>query len=228
MASAGKSAELGQFRVVTVEQEDGNSSPPRAPTPPDVGDAGAQPSVRLSTPRGHRRNVRPDIDISQHRLRRRMTRAGTVHIVDPVLDRLDDRPGWHPGAEPGIDTSRPDGGHASMINLRATCQITIVDFSENEIDIHELNNDEMIVFLKLPRPDWVKCRWINVNALSWDVIQALGQYKQLHSLAIEDLMNTQNRTKADWYGYLLPAASHAPEKEHMLTACPTGTQTMHS
>lgn len=85
-----------------------------------------------------------------------------------------------------------------MVDLRATCQITIVDFSESQINVHELDNNGLIAFLKLPQPDWVKCRWINVNALSWDVIQAVGQYKQLHSLAIEDLMNTQNRTKADW------------------------------
>jgi hypothetical protein len=127
-----------------------------------------------------------------------MTRAGTVHIVDNVVEQLGDRPGWRPGAEPGVDTSKPDGGHASMVNLRAKCQITIVDFSEDDIVIHELDNEQMIAFLQLPQPAWVKCRWINVNALSWDVIQALGQYKELHSLAIEDLMNTQNRTKADW------------------------------
>jgi Mg2+ and Co2+ transporter CorA len=138
-----------------------------------------------------------------------MTRAGTVHIVDDLVEQLDDRPGWRPGAEPGVDTSKPDGGHGSMAHLRAKCQITIVDFSEDDIVIHELDNDAMIAFLKIPQPGWVKCRWINVNALSWDVIQALGQYKELHSLAIEDLMNTQNRTKADWYVPLDSVTSRA-------------------
>lgn len=47
--------------------------------------------------------------------------------------------------------------------------------------------------------DWAKCRWINVNGLSWDVIQAIAKYKKLHKLALEDLVNTKNRTKADWY-----------------------------
>ena len=47
--------------------------------------------------------------------------------------------------------------------------------------------------------DWTAVRWINVNGLSWDVIRLLGNYKGLHRLAIEDLMNTRNRTKADWY-----------------------------
>lgn len=38
-----------------------------------------------------------------------------------------------------------------------------------------------------------------MNGLSRDVVQMLGQKQQLHSLAIEDLLHTRNRTKADWY-----------------------------
>ena len=51
---------------------------------------------------------------------------------------------------------------------------------------------------------WVKCKWINVNGLSWDVIQAIAKYKKLHRLALEDLVNTKNRTKADWYVVFRP------------------------
>lgn len=189
----------------------------------DIEDSRTEASVGLSASPSYRPIVHSNVDVSQHRLRRRMTRAGTVHIVDPVLDHLGDRPGWRPGLEPGIDTSKPDGGHASMVNLRATCQITIVDFSETQIAVHELDNDGMIAFLELPQPAWVKCRWINVNALSWDVIQALGQYKQLHSLAIEDLMNTQNRTKADWYIETRANANNMPQANVIVFA---GTPTM--
>ena len=53
--------------------------------------------------------------------------------------------------------------------------------------------------MDVPRPDWAVCRWINVNGLSWDVIKLLGSDKSLHRLAIEDLLNPKNRTKADWY-----------------------------
>ena len=55
--------------------------------------------------------------------------------------------------------------------------------------------------MNLPQPEWVKCRWVNVNGLSWDVIQLLGRDKSLHRLAIEDLMNTRNRIKAEWCVY---------------------------
>lgn len=53
--------------------------------------------------------------------------------------------------------------------------------------------------MKVPRPNWAACRWININGLSWDVIKLLGNDKHLHRLAIEDLLNPRNRTKADWY-----------------------------
>ena len=53
--------------------------------------------------------------------------------------------------------------------------------------------------MEVPRPNWAACRWININGLSWDVIKLLGNDKHLHQLAIEDLLNPRNRTKADWY-----------------------------
>ncbi len=195
MSRAGKSPERPAATpdIEEADADDDDNSPSTAGQS-DNDNGHVRHSVGLSSQRRSRRHT----DMSQNRLRRRMTRAGTVHIGDNLIEQLDDRPGWRPGSEPGVDTSKPDGGYGSMVNLTAKCQITIVDFSEDDIIIHELDNDEMIAFLKIPQPKWVKCRWINVNALSWDVIQALGQYKELHSLAIEDLMNTQNRTKADW------------------------------
>lgn len=103
------------------------------------------------------------------------------------------------GAEPGADPSKPDGGHASMPTLSAPCEISVVDFSHDKLSLQKLDNDTLAAFLSRPKPDWVKCRWINVNGLSWDVIKALGRHKNLHKLALEDIMNTRNRTKAEWY-----------------------------
>ncbi|KAI0554315.1 hypothetical protein F4679DRAFT_527916 [Xylaria curta] len=130
--------------------------------------------------------------------RRRSTRANTFRTLAEFED-FESRPGWRPGAEPGIDPTKPDGGQETTPDLHADCQITVVDFSQDDMRIHELDNQELINFVKQPQPSWVKCRWINVNGLSWDVIQALGEYKNLHRLAIEDTMNTRNRTKVDWY-----------------------------
>ncbi|KAI1201242.1 hypothetical protein F5X97DRAFT_290859 [Nemania serpens] len=130
--------------------------------------------------------------------RRRNTRTNTFRTIEE-FEEYETHPGWHPGAEPGIDPKKPDGGQDAAPDLHADCQVTVVDFSQENLEIHELDNSGLIKFVSQPQPSWVKCRWINVNGLSWDVIQALGKYKDLHRLAIEDLMNTRNRTKVDWY-----------------------------
>jgi hypothetical protein len=102
-----------------------------------------------------------------------------------------------PGAEPGIDPTQDALSQFSF--LQQPCQITVVDISEDRIQRHEFDNDGLISFLKQPREDWVDCRWINVNGLSFDVIRALGTVHQLHRLAIEDLLTAGGRTKADFY-----------------------------
>jgi hypothetical protein len=131
-------------------------------------------------------------------LRRRTTRASTFRTTDYGNDFDPRRPGWQPGSEPGYDPEKPDGGHASMPTLSAPCEITVVDFAQDDMVMHHFENAGFIAFLEKPQEKWVKCRWININGLSWDVIQAVGQCKKLHKLAIEDMMNTRNRTKCDW------------------------------
>jgi Mg2+ and Co2+ transporter CorA len=126
-------------------------------------------------------------------LHRRVTRQNTVRNYHSPS-----RPTWEePGAEPGIDTSKEPEPHFG--HLMQECQITVVDFSDERMSKYELDNEGLVEFLKNPREEWVACRWINVNGLSWDVIKQLGNKHGLHRLAIEDLMSTRSRTKADWY-----------------------------
>ena len=115
--------------------------------------------------------------------------------------------GWAPGQEPGLDTSDPAppysqgpiGNLRHPENLHQKCGITVVDYSSDFMVTTDLDNDNLEDFLKKPQEPWVEVRWINVDGLSWDVIRLLGNYKDLHRLAIEDLTNTNNRTKADYY-----------------------------
>ncbi|PHH64286.1 hypothetical protein CDD81_4770 [Ophiocordyceps australis] len=132
-------------------------------------------------------------------LRRRSTRAATLRTLDDCDDFLEDHPGWQPGSEPGYDPKLPDGGHASVPTLSAPCSITVVDFSLDGVVTRTFDNDGFIAFIERPKDSWARCRWININGLSWDVIQAVGARKGLHKLALEDIMNVGNRTKADWY-----------------------------
>ncbi|KAF2851340.1 hypothetical protein T440DRAFT_554283 [Plenodomus tracheiphilus IPT5] len=136
----------------------------------------------------------PDRASFDSTLRRRITRSHTVrHYASPT------RPYQHqePGAEPGVDTKKDTASRYQ--NLHAQCQITVVDFSDERVECYELDNETLEEFLSHPKDDWVSCRWVNVNGLSWDVIKTLGNHKNLHSLAIEDLMSTSSRTKVDWY-----------------------------
>lgn len=130
-------------------------------------------------------------------MKRRLTRSGTVKTFSTV-DRTPREPSWHPGQEPGLDPEKPNGGRNQTPLLHAECQITVVDFSEDDMVMRDFDNKSLISFLEKPQPDWVNCRWINVNRLSWDVVQALSKYKNFHKLAVEDLFNRTNRTKADW------------------------------
>lgn len=118
--------------------------------------------------------------------------------------------GWAPGLEPGIDISDPpayseeDGVEQThdirrLERLHQQCEISVIDYSRDRMNTHFLDNESLAEFLDQPKEDWVDVRWINVNGLSWDVIKMIGKKKRLHRLAIEDLLNTKNRTKADWY-----------------------------
>ncbi|KAF8454308.1 hypothetical protein BGX38DRAFT_1089637 [Terfezia claveryi] len=97
-----------------------------------------------------------------------------------------------PGSEPGLS---PD----SKVELHTRCGITVVDFSQDQVIQTELENDSLREFLEEDRPEWSLVRWINLNGLSWDCISAVAKKYKLHSLALEDLLNTKNRTKCDWY-----------------------------
>lgn len=130
-------------------------------------------------------------------LKRRPTRSNTARSYGPRLKGRN----WQPGQEPGIDTAAEHSGLAALHikELSQKCDITVVDFSQDFVRLHRLDNESLEPFLALPKDDWVQSRWISVNGLSWDVIKLLGNYKGLHRLAIEDLINPRNRTKVDWY-----------------------------
>lgn len=136
--------------------------------------------------------------------KRRPRRSNTARSYHPE-GFIHDASNWQPGTEPGIDPSKPlpfySSGWASNVpgDLQRQCEITVVDFSQHEMRQYELDNDTLEQFLEREREPWVQCRWINVNGLSWDVIKILGTHKRLHRLAIEDVVHTTNRTKADWY-----------------------------
>lgn len=162
-----------------------------------------------STPGGNghpRRTATMQSRSTAKTLRQRGRNNSTVAYGATEMGRTS---GWQPGQEPGIDTNdaAPPYSHGNAIGgdtaayqqVDQPCEITVVDYSQDQIQSYSLDNGNLEEFLNKPAEDWALVRWINVNGLSWDVIRLLGNYKGLHRLAIEDLMNTRNRTKADWY-----------------------------
>ncbi|GKZ34667.1 hypothetical protein AbraIFM66950_004981 [Aspergillus brasiliensis] len=170
---------------------------PRTPNPPISPTTKVPPSPPPETfTTAARLNSRETV---RNRLRRSTT-ARSYYREDAAHD-----PNWQPGTEPGIDPSQPLPAYSTEwmastpTELHGTSEITVVDFSQNEMRQYVLDNDTLEPFLAREREPWVQCRWINVNGLSWDAIRILGNHKGLHRLAIEDLINATNRTKVDWY-----------------------------
>ncbi|KAJ9663695.1 hypothetical protein H2198_000707 [Neophaeococcomyces mojaviensis] len=139
---------------------------------------------------------------------RRRARGGTTTSAAYGAEEMGRSTGWAPGLEPGIDTSDPPpynrDDHENheirrLEQLHQQCEIMVVDYSAELLSSHFLDNENLKEFLEEPQDDWAQVRWINVNGLSWDVIKEIGNHKCLHRLAIEDLLNTRNRTKADFY-----------------------------
>jgi len=192
MRSVPQSPMLGanRGRPPTLRSENIYSTYSTGASPP----AGFPPLQQSNTGRDRRASVRTTKTASSGvSIRQRIARADTVRTYHPPM-----RPGWQPGAEPGIDTAQ-DTEDALYQSLQTACDVTVVDFSAERMEKYELDNETLDEFLDADREDWVACRWICVNGLSWDVIKALGNHKGLHRLAVEDLINTKNRTKADWY-----------------------------
>jgi hypothetical protein len=168
----------------------------RVDTQSDSGEQRGRSASQLSATAAHADGtsvLSPTYSIDSN-LRRRPTRSNTVHHYETPIHPLWDQP----GAEPGVDTKKDDD-LGNYYHLQQECEITVVDFSDERVEKTYLGNADLADFLKQPKEEWAQCRWISVNGLSWDVIRVLGNYKNLHRLAIEDLMNTRGRTKADWY-----------------------------
>jgi Mg2+ and Co2+ transporter CorA len=185
----------GRERAQTWHTRSGRSSPEHVRR--------SSPPARDSMARDRRGSVISRVDSlgsanEGHLRHRRLERTNTVktfHSSEPEIDVFQ-----QPGAEPGIDVTVDDEKvPPHLINLIAPCDIQIVDFSENNISVQKAGNETLFDLLEAPKPEEMKCRWINVNGLSWDVIKLIGNRFRLHRLAIEDLIHTHSRTKVDWY-----------------------------
>ncbi|MCJ1389453.1 hypothetical protein MMC18_002310 [Xylographa bjoerkii] len=156
-------------------------------------DGGDPPDLEAQTPKSSTPAHKHSGDNTSNDLTLRpVKRSRTAKAYQPITRGRQ----WTPGQEPGIDPHDPS---AAQIALKAICEITVVEFSQTDMKMMYLDNSTLEDYLARPKDESLVCRWINVNGISWDVISAIGKAKRLHRLAIEDMINRKNRTKADWY-----------------------------
>ncbi|OQO04770.1 hypothetical protein B0A48_09694 [Cryoendolithus antarcticus] len=83
-----------------------------------------------------------------------------------------------------------------------SCTIKVIDYSSKRITHHDVAGtslDLQSFLTSTPKPTWAACRWIYVNGLDHEVIKSLGQARDLHGLAIEDVLERSAPSKVDWY-----------------------------
>ena len=97
-----------------------------------------------------------------------------------------------PGTAAGIEADELPAGTSGTGHVSVTC----ADYSPTLVDIHEITDID--AFLADHRPAWAHVRWINVVGLGdLDIIRALAVKYQLHPLAVEDIVRTVERPKAE-------------------------------
>jgi hypothetical protein len=87
---------------------------------------------------------------SQFRLRRAPTASKEYQMLSS-------------GLEPGLNPNSDGLADELTSSLHTDCQITVVEYSEDQISQYELWNDGLKEFLDKPRPDWVKVRRVVVS-----------------------------------------------------------------
>jgi len=106
-----------------------------------------------------------------------------------------------PGAMPGIE---------SMANVNepppaGTVRIRVTDYGPDRVETREV--PDLAAFLKEPRPEGCRVRWLNVDGLHPYVVNLLRARYGFHTLAAEDVLRVPQRPKLETYeGHLFIVA----------------------
>ncbi|KAK0936680.1 hypothetical protein LTR48_000527 [Friedmanniomyces endolithicus] len=110
-------------------------------------------------------------------------------------------------------------------------EIRIIDYSASRIARKDVPASELQSYLQShSKPSWATCRWLYVNGISKNVVHTLGQAYGLHQLTLEDVLNTDNLAKIDWYDdhyflemtlqRLVDVVEDEPTQQHDITLHP--------
>ncbi|KAF9217176.1 hypothetical protein BGZ59_006058 [Podila verticillata] len=127
----------------------------------------------------------------------------SIRMASPISPTGSDRAraATMPGSLSKLRKAAQTAIHARrMSSKHRIVDVTTVDMSQTRCKPTKgMNNQEFLQWLKQPRPEWSKVRWININGMSWDVIKEISLKYDLHHLAVEDLLHVPQRTKVDIY-----------------------------
>lgn len=100
-----------------------------------------------------------------------------------------------PGSAPGIEHDRTGPAPPSQTPPKPLT-VTCIDFSKDRVVVNDVADNA--AFLQTHREPWVHVRWVNVVGLhDLDFIRDLGKKYRLHPLALEDMVHTPQRAKAE-------------------------------
>ncbi len=108
-----------------------------------------------------------------------------------------DAPVATPVATPvGMPTTVPAADQPESSGRHALPRIICVDYCREQCNVLEVDNVKD--FLDHHRPSWSEVRWIHIaGATDPSVVHAFGEKYELHPLAVEDVLNSDQRPKAE-------------------------------
>jgi magnesium transporter len=96
-----------------------------------------------------------------------------------------------PGATPGIEGERGSDTPPAPGTISYAC----LDYGPDRMEAWD--GDDLEGMLSRERPAWSRVRWLNVNGLHPYVVRRLKNHLGFHTLAAEDVLNTQHRPKLE-------------------------------
>ena len=103
------------------------------------------------------------------------------------------------GAVPGV-THEDLAKHAEEDTNHLRAAVRIIEYGKERYETHR-DIQDLAATLAQPRPDWAEMRWVDVVGLQdKSTLADLAKAYDLHPLAMEDVVHTTQRPKAESYG----------------------------
>lgn len=111
------------------------------------------------------------------------------------------------GAEP-VDLQKITNS-MRQLGVSRPVKVSMYEFGPSALrENREMTNAEFLEVLQGlgPMEQEFKCRYIHIQGLSWDILEALGTKYSIHSLALEDCAHVPQRIKVDYYENMVYAS----------------------